>query len=851
MFAISQVSAEGIDNTTLTSDEIIQEDLSTDDVSVDDIDDTASEILAGDGGEIQFQSFDVIQQKIDDADEGDTIYLSGYFKGSGTEISIEKSITIDGSDGPLGYSYIKAENLSRIFYVNAPGVVIKNLVLKDGSVPDGYAGGLIYFDEYCEDCYLIDCIMAYSSATYGGAVYTYESLTISDCQFINNTATEGGALYNDGDCYIFESYFEGNIAASDGGAAYSYYSDSMYVKDSMFNDNHAGGYGGGMCDGIAYNTSFYYNTADDYGGATYFCDVYDSIFLSNSGYWGGAMYGGCAENSAFANNTATERAGAIYLRDSVTIKNCEFENNTAELGGAVFSCTGSNTVSNCLFTTNEAGDDGGAVYNYESALTVSSSKFNYISANDDGGAIYTSFDAVSTTVTGSYFEGNYAGWWGGGMCRGDAYSTGFYLNSVSHNGGGMYGGSATDCLFSSNYPENTYDTEIHTTPGGGGSGNVPSQPLVSSLSLSQSGTYYGEKTVSARLVNARTGQPISGALITFRFSNGKVFSLSTGYNGVASFKVPFKPGTYKLTVSVHSSYNAKSVSKSVKIKKPKVKITAKRLKTQYDSNKAFKVKVVNSATKKGVKGIKLLLKVYTGKKVKKVRITTASNGVAKYVPKLKIGKHKVKISIVSKALAKGKARTSKIIVKKASTVSHAPDGLYVFKKAGKYYVAVSNKNTGNYIKGVKLAVKVYTGKKAKTYRVKTDSKGLAYIKTKSLKVGKHKVVVTFKGNSKYKKSTATGTLEITKKIPTYMGYHMMITRYMWGWASGRSINVYIKDIYGNELYKPITLTHSNGGTTTGYSGSFTPMPSGGYGDVVIRFAGDRTYRPCQYTIHFV
>ena len=66
------------------------------------------------------------------------------------------------------------------------------------------------------------------------------------------------------------------------------------------------------------------------------------------------------------------------------------------------------------------------------------------------------------------------------------------------------------------------------------------------------------------------------------------------------------------------------------------------------------------------------------------------------------------------------------------------------KKGAKSYfkVTVKNKKTKKVIKGVKVKIKVYTGKKSKTYTVKTNSKGIAKLLTKKLKVGKHKVVVS-------------------------------------------------------------------------------------------------------------
>ena len=61
-----------------------------------------------------------------------------------------------------------------------------------------------------------------------------------------------------------------------------------------------------------------------------------------------------------------------------------------------------------------------------------------------------------------------------------------------------------------------------------------------------------------------------------------------------------------------------------------------------------------------------------------------------------------------------------------------------------------------------MKVKVYTGKKYKTYTLKTSSKGIAKLNTKSLSVGTHKVVVS-SANKYCVAKSAKSTIKITKK----------------------------------------------------------------------------------------
>ena len=77
------------------------------------------------------------------------------------------------------------------------------------------------------------------------------------------------------------------------------------------------------------------------------------------------------------------------------------------------------------------------------------------------------------------------------------------------------------------------------------------------------------------------------------------------------------------------------------------------------------------------------------------------------------------------------------------------------KKSKYFKVTVKNKATKKAVKKIVLKVKVFTGKKAKTYKIKTNDKGVAKLNTKKLKIGNHKVVIS-SGNGNYvinKKST--------------------------------------------------------------------------------------------------
>lgn len=191
----------------------------------------------------------------------------------------------------------------------------------------------------------------------------------------------------------------------------------------------------------------------------------------------------------------------------------------------------------------------------------------------------------------------------------------------------------------------------------------------------------------------------------------------------------------------------------------KTTVTASKLSTTYDSGKTFNVKVVNE-NNTPITGLKLTLKVYTGSKYVTKYITTNTNGIATYQGStLAIGTHNVEITSDNDKYDVTKT-TSSIKVAKAKTTVKAPKVTTKVKKSKYFKVTVKNKATNKVVKSIKVKVKVYTGKKSKTYTLKTTSKGVAKLNTKSLKVGSHKVVIS-SGDAKYAIS-AKSTIVIKK-----------------------------------------------------------------------------------------
>ena len=119
--------------------------------------------------------------------------------------------------------------------------------------------------------------------------------------------------------------------------------------------------------------------------------------------------------------------------------------------------------------------------------------------------------------------------------------------------------------------------------------------------------------------------------------------------------------------------------------------------------------------------------------------TSNANGIAKVkIPALNVGTYKVTISGANEYYNIKNAQTTIKVNKAKTTVILAK----TVKKSKKLKITVKSKVTKKAAKSIKIKVKVYTGKKAKIYKLKTNKKGVAKLKTKKLTKGKHKLVIT-------------------------------------------------------------------------------------------------------------
>ena len=459
--------------------------------------------------EVKHNSFSQLQELINDDVTG-TLTLDRDYYGEGTEITISKSITIDGNGHTLN-----ANGLSRIFNVQSGSVVISNLVLVNasgegnggavyfndaGSVSNceftgntAYHGGAVYFlsQGTVTNCNFADnhatseggavwiysgnvsnCNFTNNTATYeGGAVYFSNNGEVTNCNFIGNTADEGGAIFALNKLVVDDSTFDKNSA--EGGAAIfisdKYVSTSLSVNNCNFTENNVSDVGGAILVDATYGNGAVYTI----NGSTFT----ENVAINDAEYAcvaGGAVYvegisEGNISNNVFIGNKADSpllpNGGAIKAQfgAKMSIVECTFEENEAYSGGAIDfqGNTGMNpeaTIINCLFRNNKA-DAGGAIACLQnignSQLTVKDSHFITNEATIYGGAIYSD-DLSTVNVTSSEFEGNNATNGGAVYFNGAGnVSNCIFTANSAENGGAIYGrGNATDSVFTNNAASN-------------------------------------------------------------------------------------------------------------------------------------------------------------------------------------------------------------------------------------------------------------------------------------------------------------------------------------------------------------------------------------------------------------
>lgn len=275
--------------------------------------------------------------------------------------------------------------------------------------------------------------------------------------------------------------------------------------------------------------------------------------------------------------------------------------------------------------------------------------------------------------------------------------------------------------------------------------------------------YNSDYAAIVKLKDKKTGNAVANAYVWVRIYTGSKYTDfvgKTNKNGNVYVSTPLSVGKHKIVYqSIDNNYKSGQITRYLTVKTAPAKFSAPKVSTYYKSGRVFKIKLINTKTNKPIHSGTMNIKLYISKN-KYYNYTGVSDakGFVQFKATLKPGTYKVVVSDYDKGYT-AKAVTSQIKVSK-SPIKIAPTALKV--KKGKYFkVKVTSTKSKKVLSAVKVKVRVYTGKKFKTYTIKTNKKGIASLKIKQ-KVGKHKVVLTPYQTKYYTAKKVTKTLRVVK-----------------------------------------------------------------------------------------
>jgi parallel beta-helix repeat protein len=332
--------------------------------------------------------FDMIQEAIDAAYDGDTIFVNpGTYTGYGNrDIDfLGKTITVRSTDP------------------NNPNTVAATIIDSQGSEGDYHRG--FYFRSGEDENSIL------------------EGLTITN----GFHSTGAGICCHGSSPTIRNNIITGNEIGfdEDGGAGIGcWYGASPIITNNIISDNICapGGGGGGIrcydrCSPTITNCTISRNSPQGINIHNGYPTISNCTFEGNLGggvsssYFSSPIFINCT----FIGNSSQAGGGMRIYESNPTLINCSFIQNVANThGGGIWiygSVTASPTLINCTFAGNSAGNYGGGMYNRDSTRpTLVNCTFTGNSAEEDGGAVYNyGYDgSVRITLNNCTFSGNSA-----------------------------------------------------------------------------------------------------------------------------------------------------------------------------------------------------------------------------------------------------------------------------------------------------------------------------------------------------------------------------------------------------------------------------------------------------------
>lgn len=561
-------------------------------------------------------------------------------------------------------------------------------------------------------------------------------------------------------------------------------------------------------------------------------------FIGGTFLWGGAITwqgeNGTISNCEFSNNHASSGeygiGGAVLIMaNNVNVTDCFFSDNQADLHAGALLCNGTiGVISNCEFRGNKANNPkghGGAVTIFGSNYIVRNCSFTDNSASDYGGAIsiLNGYDNIiqnctfnENYVTANIVEGEYQG--GGAVFSASRYLTvdnsTFLGNLAKQSRGGAISLSENDIVNGSYFKDNfalygndlaytckaiTYNhfvidfNETLTQALDIKVNNQTGEDLFEAFLLDSNNTIEKIKMNSSVVFSAglifkygASGSiyvTVEGGIIelgNIRVLNQPNAKITFTNNLLTVSNLPVGKYTLRVTTTPDENHTAVDGDLTITVNKATAVLSASKVTVALKSGSSWTIKIVDSRDNKPISGLKITLKVYTGKKYKTVTVTTNSKGEASYKTKsLAAGSHKV-VASASHAGYNFNTVTSSINVVKQTALKFKLQAKSSDKGGALLSYMALNKKTKKGVNGIKMKVLIYTGKTYKTFILKTKKikgkkktyQGAFGFATNQFSAGKHKVVIMpesikYKGSVKTSiviKKSATKGLKFFRKV---------------------------------------------------------------------------------------
>ncbi len=554
------------------------------------------------------------------------------------------------------------------------------------------------------------------------------TLTIIDLT-LNNTLGEGGAIYNDGDVTIINSTISYNTAYSDvdtGGAIFN--AGNLTIIGSTLNYNEAYSQSGG---GAIYND----------GDVT----IINSTLSNNTAPRGGAIYNYGSlkiDGSILENNIAEYEGGAIYNLDgTVTINSSTFRNNTASEGAAIWTNNGEKvTLIDTKFVdqgSNPIKSEYGEV-NTDRVRYLTAVAFEMDDINDflNGSSITIN---VREIIKGAAFNGNVT------VSIGNNNFVIEVLNGVGSK-------TVTPDVGCGDHVAKLFFAETDVYDCASAQSNVfhvMNYPAIKvSVANIQTGDSFTVKISAVYTFNGALNVVINGVTYAVNVVNGA---------GSKTISTNLNPGTYTAIVNFagNENFTSDSATASFTVSKRNTAITASAVTATYSVSKNL-VATLKDKAGKAISGVKVTIKI-NGKTYTK---TTDKNGqvklgVSSLIPKT----YTATITYAGNSIYNKATKSVKVTVKKATPKMTAKAKTFKVKVKTKKYTITLKNNKGKVMKNTKVTLKV----NKKTFKAKTNKKGVATFKITNLKKkGKYTAVIKYAGSKYYNKVTKKPKITIKK-----------------------------------------------------------------------------------------